>query len=578
MTAGTASWRARDVAAGAALALLFLAQAVAIWRTTSATFDEGNFLRLALDVVWSGRTDGFVVQGAAPLPILLAYTPAALVAGSGAVDASRFASLITVARVTYAALVGVPLMLVVYAWLARRRGRWAGLAGGALLALSPMIVAHASVATTDACLALTSLMTLGALAAYADRPSPRRSMLVALALGLALSSKYSAVFLFPVAALHLLPRSLVSAGTAGAAPPGDGGARVRFLWTTLLRPLAAWTVLAIVVVWALHLFAVAPLLSPTAAPREYESLVGTGPFATAGLRLGRHVPVPAPIKGLQRQWAHARIGHPSFLEGETSLHGWRGYFPLAFAMKSTPTELFLVPLVLLAMIVALRGGDSALGLWCWSIVVYGALAIGSSLDLGARYLLVLYPLFVLCAVDMLARWAQPRSHRVFGALTLVLVAAQAVSGVGIVPHDLSYFNRFFGGPAEGYRHLVDSNVDWGQDLPALRDAMARFGVRRVRLAYFGTAPPEAYGVSALPWDTPLDEEPGWLAVSATYLQGVYLPHDPFAGFRALRPDARAAYSIFLYDLRRPEAGHAFVRAIATRHDAASALKIAPAID
>ena len=52
--------------------------------------------------------------------------------------------------------------------------------------------------------------------------------------------------------------------------------------------------------------------------------------------------------------------------------------------------------------------------------------------------------------------------------TAVLVggaAAWAVaSSLWVYPHSLSYFNEAAGGPAGGHNHLVDSNIDWGQDL------------------------------------------------------------------------------------------------------------------
>jgi hypothetical protein len=79
------------------------------------------------------------------------------------------------------------------------------------------------------------------------------------------------------------------------------------------------------------------------------------------------------------------------------------------------------------------------------------------------------------------------------------------------------------------------------------------------LAYFGTAPPEAYGIHAIRWDS-VDQQQvarcDWIAVSATYLVGLYLLEDPFREFRTLRPDARAASTFFLYDLARPEVSSA----------------------
>src|SRR5207248_8377210 len=112
-----------------------------------------------------------------------------------------------------------------------------------------------------------------------------------------------------------------------------------------------------------------------------------------------------------------------------------------------------------------------------------------------------------------------------------------------------------GGPAEGYRHLVDSNLDWGQDLPSLKRRLDALGSRRPVLAYFGEAPPGAYGIRAVAWDRADDQaiaEADYFALSATYLQGDGVRGDPFAEFRELAPTDRAAYSSFIYDLSRPE--------------------------
>jgi hypothetical protein len=38
------------------------------------------------------------------------------------------------------------------------------------------------------------------------------------------------------------------------------------------------------------------------------------------------------------------------------------------------------------------------------------------------------------------------------------------SSLWIYPHSLSYFNESIGGPLNGPKHLLGSNVDWGQDM------------------------------------------------------------------------------------------------------------------
>ncbi len=179
--------------------------------------------------------------------------------------------------------------------------------------------------------------------------------------------------------------------------------------------------------------------------------------------------------------------------------------------------------------------------------------MASSINIGHRYMLLIYPLVALLAADWIGEQALARPTRAI-VLGAALLAWQGVSAWGIAPHYLSYFNSFCGGPSEGHRYLVDSSLDWGQDLPALRRELEARGYRQVAFCYFGTARPRIYGIRFVDWK-PLDDNVAaacdWLAISATVLQGAYGGSaelaKQFEGF----PSIRAGYSIFLYDLKDP---------------------------
>jgi hypothetical protein len=149
---------------------------------------------------------------------------------------------------------------------------------------------------------------------------------------------------------------------------------------------------------------------------------------------------------------------------------------------------------------------------------------------------------------------------------VALVAWQAAGTLWIHPHYLAFFNEVAGGPKNGWRHLVDSNLDWGQDLPGVKRWMAAHGVEKVWLSYFGTAPPEHYGIDyePLPSFLPLGRTEAtrpmqagdYVVVSATNLHGVYVWDAPpeflsFVDFlRATQtPVAIIGHSIFIYQLR-----------------------------
>jgi hypothetical protein len=136
-----------------------------------------------------------------------------------------------------------------------------------------------------------------------------------------------------------------------------------------------------------------------------------------------------------------------------------------------------------------------------------------------------------------------------------------VSSWVAAPHQLAYFNEVAGGPVNGSKYLADSNLDWGQDLPALKAYMDREGIPAVYLSYFGTARLEAHGIRYQPLPgfgrvgppggeaIPADSPRHVVAVSANNLLGVYLD-DPqtFAWLRNRTPTAVLGGSIYIFDL------------------------------
>jgi hypothetical protein len=133
------------------------------------------------------------------------------------------------------------------------------------------------------------------------------------------------------------------------------------------------------------------------------------------------------------------------------------------------------------------------------------------------------------------------------------------------PHYLSFFNILAGGPSNGYKILVDSNIDWGQDLLRLKHWMGDHDVSHVKLSWFGTADPQYYGLSYDPlpglprhfdlwWNVPFDPqdpEPGIYVISVSNLWELPLQDKKvvFPWFRARSPDDRVAYSLLIYEVK-----------------------------
>ena len=110
----------------------------------------------------------------------------------------------------------------------------------------------------------------------------------------------------------------------------------------------------------------------------------------------------------------------------------------------------------------------------------------------------------------------------------MLGALQIGECARITPDYLAFFNELAGGPGRGPEYLVDSNIDWGQDVKKLVHWLDAHGTRRARVYYFGNAQMRYYGVDEMGYPEPLDQK-GWdeideyCVANVTPLQGVYVP-------------------------------------------------------
>jgi tetratricopeptide (TPR) repeat protein len=261
------------------------------------------------------------------------------------------------------------------------------------------------------------------------------------------------------------------------------------------------------------------VLSP-AQVRKYDELMAAPPPALAprllqGLRRRQWLP-EAYLYGCAHAWCYAQA-RPAFLNGQFSLQGWKIFYPYTFLVK-TPLPVFAVMALALAAAVArwrangrtpaascwrraARGLYATLPLWAL-LVFYWAAVIPSHLNIGHRHILATYPpLFVLggAAAGWLDGWrTSRRAARAAGLALGVLLAALAAEVLYRFPNYISYFNGLVR-PARAYRHLVDSSLDWGQDLPGLqRYLAARRPAGPVYLSYFGNGSPDYYRIPARP--------------------------------------------------------------------------------
>ncbi len=266
-------------------------------------------------------------------------------------------------------------------------------------------------------------------------------------------------------------------------------------------------------------------------------------------------PLPAPVlEGVRFQANASSAGEfPAFLNGHWSQTGWWYYFLEAFAVK---TPLATIVLTLVGFAAMARRRDRA-DLWFVlpPLFLLYVLSFHFGKNYGVRYLLPALPF--LCIVAGRGAEAMLRERRAAIGLAALLVW-QLGSCVANAPHHLAYFNELAGPTDHDRRLLLDSNLDWGQDLGRLRTWLAAGGSHRVALAYFGHVDPALYGLEyTLPPSTPTA---GRFVVSANYLAGypyaITYARDHMIGVRRgqwswldrLAPTTRIGRSLFVFDV------------------------------
>ena len=559
------------------LLLAFFAQGMAHLRSASLTFDEGPHLATGYATL---RTGDFRLQPVHIHPPLANILSAMLLLlqddlpDPRTIDGWDIASLSAVTDAVVwqyphperLALVGrlpilwlaVLLGAIICRWARDLGGPRAGLLALTLFAFDPNMIAHGTLITTDMAATMLSGATLYAASRQVGEKAKKRKsekaerqgsenfvgwMGVGVLLGLALLAKVSSLMLVPVL-------GLVIAGHEWRMANGEfHGSRFTQYILRLIPYAASLALPAMLVVWA-----------------GYGFEVGQVP--------GLPFPIPAAthVRIYQSLQEHYELGHPTFLLGQVSSHGWWWYFPVAFVLK-TPLPMLLLALyavvcaayrvrrdVLTHSTHALRSTHYVVLLFP---LLYAATSLFSTVNIGYRHLLPLLPFLYIGVANCKLQVATSKSrasHFTFHALRIThyaLLLWLILGTLAVAPHDLAFFNELAGGPAGGYRYLVDSNLDWGQNLWQLREWMTEHDVTEVYYAHYSPARPQAYGIEVkfLPPDpravtfTPWQPAPGWYAIGATVLQGPYAPDLNFyAWFRNREPAARLGHALWLYEV------------------------------
>lgn len=274
------------------------------------------------------------------------------------------------------------------------------------------------------------------------------------------------------------------------------------------------------------------------------------------------IPVPVPanyLRGIDIQKYDFEVGKWSYLRGEQKFGGWWYYYLYAFAVKTPLGTLFLLGLA--CYFVTCRhcyamNFRSEMVLLTPAIVIIVIVSSQTGFNRYFRYILPAVPFLYIFASRVSKVFEEGKWLPM--ALCGIGVAASAFGSFSVYPHSMSFFNLAAGGPLGGPRHLLDANIDWGQDLWELKRFVDRHpDVTPIQLAYFGYADPKLAGfisetlVKADNKEGLSDLKPGWYAISVNHLFGYrhYENDKPIlTRFQQFTPKAMAGYSIYIYHL------------------------------
>ncbi|KAA3663045.1 MAG: phospholipid carrier-dependent glycosyltransferase [Chloroflexi bacterium] len=454
---------------------------------------------------------------------------------------------------------GALLSAALFFWARQLAGSLAGWIALLLATFDPNLLNNARLVTTDLGLTLFMLLTMWALWGWWKRPSPLTFTLTGILGGLTTATKFTGLMVWPMIGLILLVGNLIQRdkGTKGQR---EEKKNISAFFRVLPRPIIITIGMGLVgylALWAVYGFDV-------------------GPVENANLPIS----IPAPhylYSALDTFRVIEEQPKTSYLLGEISPRGWWYYFPIALAVK-TPLPLLILALIGGFLLIRKRRGWEKPALSAAEVAVilipptlFLALAMTGRITIGYRHILPVVPFLILIAAHVskfITKKQRKKGTKPVQLVIFALLMWQIISIVWIFPNQESYFNELAGGPAGGDRFLVDSNIDWGQDLILLREVMDEKGIEEVYLSYFGTGLPEAYGVNYRPIPgflrhttgieidayNPYSPPPGWYAISVTSLHLGLLEQnvDMFAYFRDLEPDARAGFSINLYHVAYPD--------------------------
>jgi 4-amino-4-deoxy-L-arabinose transferase-like glycosyltransferase len=467
-------------------------------------------------------------------------------------------------------LFGLITALTVFFWSKKNFGSTGGLISLAFLSSCPVFISFSGIIGTDIVVTALFILTVWSYWTLLHRVTPFTCMLFAIPSGLLLMTKMSSLIFGPVALLLLLIRFLANRPLEFSWG-WKASQVISSRWKStfiIIASLFASALIILIMIWAGYGFRYASvqpdskgatfnwqlvLDKPSSIPHEtqvgiYNRDENLGELASS-VRFAKSFHfLPEAFLFDLASLDNLTQSRAAFFLGEISNEGWILYFPLIFLAKSgLPLFLAAIILSVSSLFFLLRKAKTHDTCMPWQIyeclpilifiAVYMVIVMSGSINIGHRHILPIYPfIYVLLGALVFSFRTKIPWHKIILSL---LIASSFITAIVAHPNHLAYISPLFGGTNMGYRLFVDSSIEWGQELPAVKkwiDAhQADIKERNLYFSYFGSGSPEKEGIKSLrlpgffdPLETNPQSctflerlKPGGYLISGTMLQPVY---------------------------------------------------------
>lgn len=352
-------------------------------------------------------------------------------------------------------LLTLGLIYLVFIWAKEVFGPKAGLMAAALVGFCPNILAHGRLATTDA-VAFFFVLAVWLLRKYILKSSWSNALLLGTAIALAILAKFSGVLILPVIGCGLLYFWIAK--------------RPKFL--TAFGQLLVILGTALVLSWLVYLFSMRGEL--------------TSPIFMA--------PINKFIQGYNILADHNQVGHWNYLNGQIKFTGWWYYFLLVLWYKLTIPSLLLIGLSIIFYIYSKHSKINSFldeFLIAFPLLLFLGFSFTSHIDIGIRHILPVLPFLFLFASRL-----GETTNFILKPIVAGLVILHVAFGILAYPNFIAYFNQIAGGPKGGINHLIDSNLDWNQNMKRFAAYAKDKNIKEVYTYCWDLESFEYYGIKA----------------------------------------------------------------------------------